>query len=375
MRMRCRRPGLLIFVLCCYLMVLGGCGARQGEALAPPGYDQNAELEQESISAQAPDGLESLTIQFLDVGQADCILFTTASNEAMLIDAGNNADGEGIVQYLREQGVEGLRYVIGTHPHEDHIGGLDDVIRAFPIEELMMSKVMTQTVTFESVLDAAMEKGLSITAPGVGDVFTFGEGSYQILSIGEDEENLNSSSIVIRMTYGDLHFIFTGDAEQDAEERMLNSGLPLSADILKVGHHGSETSSSADFLQAVAPRDCVISVGKDNAYGHPATSVLERLEPEHTYRTDQLGTVVVTTDGQQYEIHWKQTEIDGNGGLPGNPAESGSDIQGAKVYVTESGKKYHRETCSSLKNSKIPMSLEEAKAKGYEPCGTCNPQE
>ena len=191
-------------------MVLGGCGARQGEALAPPGYDQNAELEQESISAQAPDGLESLTIQFLDVGQADCILFTTASNEAMLIDAGNNADGEGIVQYLREQGVEGLRYVIGTHPHEDHIGGLDDVIRAFPIEELMMPKVMTQTVTFESVLDAAMEKGLSITAPGVGDVFTFGEGSYQILSIGEDEESLNSSSIVIRMTYGDLHFIFTG---------------------------------------------------------------------------------------------------------------------------------------------------------------------
>ncbi len=370
MRMRYRRPSLFVLGFCCYLFLLSGCGAKSGETLEPTGSGQNEEWEQESISTQTMGGLEILTIQFLDVGQADCILITTASNEAMLIDAGNNADGEGIVQYLWDQGVEHLRYVIGTHPHEDHIGGLDDVIRAFPIEELMMPKVMTQTVTFESVLDAAAEKGLSITAPGIGDVFTFGEGSFQVLSTGEEEENLNSSSIVIRMTYGELHFVFTGDAEQDAEERMLDSGLPLWADVLKVAHHGSETSSSAAFLQAVAPRDCVISVGKDNSYGHPAKSVLERMEPEHTYRTDQLGTIVITADGQQYQIRWKQTDIDGNGGLP-----SESYVQEGKVYVTETGKKYHRETCSSLKNSKIPMSLEEAKEKGYEPCGICNPQE
>ena len=203
---------------------------------------------------------DSLTVQFLDVGQADSILIQVGSH-AMLIDAGNNNDSVGLVKYLKSQGVSNLDYVVGTHPHEDHIGGLDAVIKAFGIGKVLMPNATNNTATFEDVLDAIAAKGLKITAPKTGSDFDLGSAHFTILNPTDDSyTDLNEYSIVLRMTYGRFAFLFCGDAQAMNESEMLSSGMTLAADVLKVGHHGSDTSSTPAFLQAVSPKFAIISV-------------------------------------------------------------------------------------------------------------------
>jgi competence protein ComEC len=254
-------------------------------------------------------------LRFLDVGQADSILIRVGDS-SMLIDAGNNNDGKGLVAYLKNLGITRLEAVIGTHPHEDHIGGLDKVVAAFDVGRIYLPKVSNNTETFEDLLDAVAAKGLKVTSPTVGTTFSLGDAQFMVLSPSASTyDSLNLYSIVLRMTYGSRTFLFCADSESGNESEMLASGLPLSADVLKVGHHGSTSSSTVAFLTAVAPRFAVISVGHDNSYDHPAQQTLDRLSAvgATVYRTDEDGTVVVRSDGTSLDVSFEQTSIDGSG--------------------------------------------------------------
>lgn len=242
---------------------------------------------------------ESLEVHFLDVGQADSILILTGDNAA-LIDAGNSSDGKYIVNYIKDLGIEKLNFVVGTHPHEDHIGGIDDVINSFDIEKYYMPDVMTTTKTFENVLDALANKNLKYTVPKEGKTFNLGNAVFETIYVGNDTKDLNNTSIVLKMTFGNKSFLFTGDATDVSEQKMLNKNIK--SDVLKVGHHGSEYSTTDEFLKKVDPSISVISVGKDNKYGHPSKKTIDKLKDTEIYRTDIDQTIIIKTDGNKLDI-------------------------------------------------------------------------
>jgi len=245
-----------------------------------------------------------LIIHYLDLGQADSILLELPNNEIMLIDAGNNSDGQKLVNYLREQGIDTIDYLIGTHPHADHIGGLDDVIENFVIGRIYMPEVIHTTKTFEDVLLAVQRKGKKITPARTG-VSIIDDPVLQIYflsPINNNYKDLNHYSAVVKVDFLDKSFLFTGDAEKINEEEMIEKyGVRLKSHILKVGHHGSNTSTSEEFIEKVVPDYAVISVGKDNSYGHPSALVIQRLQNHGVkiYRTDLQGTIIARSDGQQ----------------------------------------------------------------------------
>lgn len=242
---------------------------------------------------------ESLEVHFLDVGQADSILILTGDNAA-LIDAGNSSDGKYIVNYIKDLGIEKLNFVVGTHPHEDHIGGIDDVINSFDIEKYYMPDVMTTTKTFENVLDALANKNLKYTVPKEGKTFNLGNAVFETIYVGNDTKDLNNTSIVLKMTFGNKSFLFTGDATDVSEQKMLNKNIK--SNVLKVGHHGSEYSTTDEFLKKVDPSISVISVGKDNKYGHPSKKTIDKLKDTEIYRTDIDQTIIIKTDGNKLDI-------------------------------------------------------------------------
>jgi len=305
----------------------------------------------------------TLKVHFIDVGQADCILIQAPTGENMLIDAGNNADADTIISYLDDQRVRKIDVLVGTHPHEDHIGSLDTVIDTYDIGKIYMPKVTNSTKTFEDVLAAIQNKGLKITTAVGGTNISFSpDTKVELLAPNSSEyDELNNYSAVIKLTYREISFLFTGDAEDISENEMMAKGYDLKADILKVGHHGSNSSTTEEFLEAVGPTYAVISVGKGNDYGHPHKEVLTRLSEAgiKIYRTDESGTVVFSTDGANIEVETERT---------GQAAKK--DVT---VYITETGKKYHTAECSLLRESKLPIKLSEAKERGYEPCKTCKP--
>lgn len=236
------------------------------------------------------DDSNSLKVYYFDVGQADSILIQN-NGQNMLIDAGNNEDGETLVNNLKALGVENIDYLIGTHPHEDHIGGMDNIIDNFEIGKIFMPNVTTNTKTFEDVIDAVAEKDLQIDTPKQNDEFQVGDAKCQVLYVGEDKDNLNLSSIVIKMEYDNLSYLFTGDTETEVENKVDFGKI----NILKVAHHGSDTSSSEKFVKETAPEIAIISVGKGNSYGHPNNEILKRYEEigSKIYRTDEVGNIFI----------------------------------------------------------------------------------
>jgi len=262
----------------------------------------NLLLSKEPSPAAVPE--EELQVHFIDVGQADCILLMN-KGESMLIDAGNNDDGDLVTSYLQSQGITSLTYAVGTHPHEDHIGGLDVVIQNFEIQNLLMPKIQADTVTFEEVLDAAIEKGLSITAPKQGDTFTLGTATVTAVHCYEKTDDYNNASLIFRVDFGETSFLFTGDAEKEAENAVLLSGVDIDCDVLKAGHHGSSTSSSRAFLDAVSPEYAVITCGAGNSYGHPHRETMQAFNGRGitVYRTDEQGSVRVFSDGKT--LRWE----------------------------------------------------------------------
>lgn len=253
---------------------------------------QNRKTEQ-VINTSAADNLK---VHFIDVGQADSILIEQ-NNEYMLIDAGNNEDGPLLVNYFNNLGITSFKYVFGTHAHEDHIGGLDEIIENFTIENFYMPEVITTTKTFEDVLDALEAKQVAFQTPKINDELTLKDSKIKVLSILNDDEDLNDTSIVLRLKYGTTSFLFTGDASSTIEKNILNK--EIQSDVLKLGHHGSRYSTSKEFLKKVSPTYAIISVGKNNSYNHPHSEVFKRLNEQNVkiYRTDEQGTIIAESNG------------------------------------------------------------------------------
>ena len=254
----------------------------------------------EKLEESGAVGDSVMTVSFIDVGQADCILIES-EGDYMLVDAGSNGTSSAVVSYLKNAGLSKLDYAIGTHPHEDHIGGLDAVIDNFDIGTLIMPDVTTATETFEDVLDAAASKNLSITLPVSGTSYTLGGAEFTVIApCGEYGEELNNWSVGIKLVNGKDSFVMCGDAEAAAEADIVKKfGDSLKADVLKVGHHGSYTSTSDAFLSAVSPTWAVISCGAGNSYGHPHAETLAKLKDSGVklFRTDLQGTIIATSSG------------------------------------------------------------------------------
>ena len=244
---------------------------------------------------------DDLEIYFLDVGQSDSI-FVYNNDMSMLIDAGNNSDGKLICDYLNKLGITKIDYLVGTHPHEDHIGGLDNVIKNFEIGTVYMPKKSATTKTFEDVVDALGDKKLKAKSPKIGTTFSVGDAVCEVMGVDDDAEDANHSSIIIEMTYGTQKFLFTGDMEVVNEE--LRSWNDI--DVLKVAHHGSSSSSSKKFLNQTKPEISIISCGKDNDYGHPHKETLQSLKKidSEVYRTDLLGTIRLVSDGTTNKLEF-----------------------------------------------------------------------
>lgn len=254
---------------------------------------------------------EDIKIYFIDVGQADSILINI-KGKTMLIDAGNNNDGKLLSNYIKDElNISTIDILVGTHPHEDHIGGLDNIIEDFNVNELYMPEAISTSKTFEDVLDAIEEKKLEITIPEEDETFYLGEGKFEVISTGRGESDLNDSSIVLKLTYKDIDYLFTGDATSKVERKIINKNIE--ADVLKVGHHGSKYSTSEAFLSKVKPKYAIISCAKENSYGHPHNETLELLRSNNveTYLTSELGTILITSDGTSIKITNMKTNTNG----------------------------------------------------------------
>ena len=242
-----------------------------------------------------------LKVYFIDVGQADCILIDN-NHEYVLIDGGNTIDGKKLVKYFKDIGIKKFNYVIATHPHEDHIGGLNFIIYNFNIDHFIGTNIKTSFKSYDNMMNALEKKNIKYEVPNINDTFKVGELIFKVIYLDNNKDDINSSSIVIEMNYKNNSFLFTGDTTTDAEKKYLDSLNEI--DVLKVSHHGSQYASSAQFLMKTKPKYAIISVGKDNEYGYPKQVVLDKLNELNTkvYRTDQLGTIILTSNGNDIEI-------------------------------------------------------------------------
>jgi competence protein ComEC len=251
---------------------------------------------------------KNMYVHFINVGQGDSIYIKAPNGEDILIDGGNK-DGSDVVAYLKKQKVKDIEFMIATHPDADHIGGLDEVLKAFPVKNVYAPKVSRTSQAYKDFLTAVKNKKLTIktakadvTLPikGVTAKFVGPVKSYS-------KSELNDWSAVLKITYGKKSFLFTGDAEAKAEADMVKAKKDLRADVLKVGHHGAKTSTSTTLLKAVKPTYAVISVGKNNSYGHPTSEVLNRLKSYkvNIFRTDKQGTIIATTNGTTLSFNVK----------------------------------------------------------------------
>lgn len=278
-----------------------------------------------------------MQVHFIDVGQGDSILIESPSGKTMLIDGGVKGAGQQIVSYLKELGINKLDIVVATHPDADHIGGLIPVLDNMMIEQFYDSGKVHTSQTFEEMLTRIDEKNIPYHVPKIGDDIVFDKDvNVKVLNANEQATDNNDASIVLKMTYGDVSFLLTGDAGVALEKEMLQ--YDVKATVLKAGHHGSNTSSSEEFIQAVKPEVTILSYGEDNKYGHPHAEVVDRLQAigSKIYATADLGTITVSTDGVNYAVNGKETSRVETGNKPSKEVAPTTAIEiVSKDLVTE----------------------------------------
>ena len=309
-----------------------------------------------------------LTVQFIDVGQADCALLE-CDGQFLLIDGGNRDDSQLVVSYLEQQGVQELEAVVCTHAHEDHVGGLPAVLAVYPTKAVYAPTKTYSSNIFDKFVYYTDQQGLEITIPAPGDQFTLGQAMVTVLGPVKSYAETNDTSIVLWVKYGETNFLFTGDMETDAENDMLDyweGKVDWKADVLKVGHHCSNTSTGYRFLNEVNPVYGVISVGKGNDYGHPHKEPMSRLRQAGVtiLRTDELGTIQAVSDGKEVTFTWQNQSA-----APEN-AEAAPQI----FIGNRNSKVFHAPDCKNLPSEKNAVqfaSYQEAIDAGFNPCGSC----
>lgn len=322
--------------------------------------DYNADAGVESIQGSAQ-------FHFIDVGQGDCTLIRSGDTNIM-IDAGTWESGSIICEYLSDLDIDYLDCFIGSHPHEDHLGGGAAVLSNVDVGTVYLNGETSSSYFFERFADVLLDEEITPLIPEIGFIYDIGPFRLEFLSPEVDFGDTNDNSLVLTVEYGDVRALFTGDAERSVEAELVKSGKNISADILKVGHHGSRYSSSAEFLNRVYPDIAVIQSGSGNSYGHPHEEAIERIEAcgAEILRCDNLGTVVLSTDGKSI---YRAT---------GEVYEEKEEREALEqVYIgNKKSKIFHCETCPNLpgdKNRIVFNERENAVSAGYSPCGNCNP--
>ena len=349
-----------------------GSSAEDDPAQSTPPDETAPPSEEQPIVTLPPD--ESFfEVHYIDVGQGDCSLIL-CDGHAMLIDGGEASESSKIYAYLKAHEISYLDYIVATHAHSDHIGGLSGAMNYATVGMAYCPVTSYDSKTFDSFVKYLGKQGVSITLPVAGDVFMLGAASVQILGPQRSYDDPNDTSMVLKVTYGETSFLFTGDAARTAEADILEAGYDLSATVLKVGHHGSDTSTSYPFLREVMPEYAIIQVGKDNSYGHPTENTLSRLRDAEVkvYRNDLQGTIVCTSDGKSVEF-----DTEKNNTIQTNPTESvlGPDIDIAYIG-NKNSKKFHLPSCANLPAEKNRVFFDTRQAAvdaGFSPCGNCRP--
>ena len=319
---------------------------------------------------------KNLSVHFLNVGQADSAI-VLCDDKVLMIDGGNPSDSSFIFSYLKHTlGIDHIDYIIATHPHDDHIGGLSGALNACTVGALFSPVVQYDSKAFSSLTKYTQKQGIPICVPQVGDSFPLGSATVEFLSPQNAFDDLNDCSLVVRIAYGNTSMLFTGDAQFDAELAMVDSQQMLQSTLLKVGHHGSDTSCSLEFLREITPEYAIISVGKENTYGHPSEIVLNRLSDigATVYRTDLHGTIICSSDGNKLSFSTEK----GTNTPPLQPISSAVSVIDTPYVGNINSKKLHFATCPSVSDmkekNKVPFTeKEDALKNGYSPCKACNP--
>ena len=343
-----------------------GFAACDGSAVIQPPQNNSG------IETTQPSAEENFQMHFIDVGQALSVL-VECDGQFMLYDGGNVDDGSLVVSYLQNQGVEELQYVFCSHAHEDHVGGLAAALAYFPANHVYSPVTEASTKCFQNFIKYTQQQGLQVEVPAVGTVWQLGSATVQLLGPIKQYNDTNDTSLVLRIDYGSTSFLLTGDMESDAERDLVESGANLKADVLQVGHHGSSTSSSYIFMNAVLPEMGIISCGANNKYGHPHEETLSILRDAgvDTYRTDLLGTITIGSDGSNYTVSSEHYATDAEL----NPTDPAASSTAQQAYIGNvNSKKFHLPTCLNLpaeKNQILFSSYQEAVEAGYTPCSSC----